>query len=224
MSSGGNVLVALSSTQAIPTALNSALLELDIHFPAERTGLVVDHFSYDVSSAADKHDVLLLQTPAQYKPGTKNYFGSDDKNDVIAFPRGVGHVLGDGAQLTPVLKAPRTAYLYNEKEQSEIVDEVFAAGEQLALVSVFQARNSARFAVVGSAELLQDKWIDAKVKRPGDKEAVKTWNGEFAKRISGWTFHEIGHLRVNSVEHQSALLANVSNPGIYRVSSDAVSQ
>lgn len=214
-------MVALSADTAVPTALNGALLELDIHIPGERTGLVVDHFNYDVSSAADHHDVVLLQTPDQYKPGTKNYFAGG-KTDLIAFPRAIGHVLGDGPQLTPVFKAPRTAYIYNEKDQKEVVDEIFAAGEQLDLVSVFQARNSARFTVVGSAAALQDKWFDAQVQRPGDKEAVKTWNQNFARRISGWTFHEIGHLRVNSVEHRCPELGNITNPGIYRLNHTAV--
>lgn len=217
-------MVALSSTSSVPTALNAALLELDIHIPSERTGLVVDHFNYDVSSAADHHDVVLVPAPGQYKPGTKNYFAGG-KNDLIALPHTLGHTLGSGAQLTPVLKAPRTAYIYNQKEQSEVVDEVFAAGEQLALVSAFQARNSARFTVVGSAELFQDKWMDAKVQRPSDKEAVKAWNEVFAKRVSGWTFQEIGYLRVNSIEHhvsEEGPLANISNPSMYRVSQNAV--
>lgn len=218
---GGNILVALSADTPVPTALNGALLELDIHIPAERTGLVVDHFNYDVSSSADLHDVLLLQPPKQYRPGTKNYFAGG-KNDVIAFPRAIGHVLGDGPQLTPIFKAPRTAYIYNEKEQKEVVDEVFAAGEQLDLVSAFQARNSARFTVVGSAAAFQDKWYDAEVQRPGEKEAVKTWNLHFARRLTGWTFQEIGYLRVNSVEHQCAELGNITNPGIYRVNHTAV--
>lgn len=184
----------------------------------------MDHFNYDVVSAADHHNVLLLPAPAQYKPGTKNYFAGG-KSDVLAVPHALGHTLGNGPQLVPIIKAPRTAYIYNPKDQSEVVDEVFAAGAQLGLVSAFQARNSARFTVVGSAELFQDKWFDAKVKRPGDKEAVKTWNENFARRISGWTFHEIGHLRVNSVEHHLAEegpQANVSNPGIYRVEQNTV--
>lgn len=225
VNAGGNILLALSASTPVPTALNSVLLELDIHIPAERTGLVVDHFNYDVKTAADKHDVLLLQTPGLYKPGTKGFFGSGDGNDRIAFPHGLGFALGNGPQLTPILKAPRTAYIYNEKEQSELVDEVFAAGEQLNLVAAFQGRNSARFTVVGSAEIFQDKWVDAQVKRPGDKDAVKSWNELFHKRVTGWTFHEIGHLRVNSVEHHLAedgALANVSNPGIYRVTQNAV--
>lgn len=210
----------------MPTALNAVLLELDIHLPAERTGLVVDHFNYDATTAADQHDVVLLPTPGQYKPGTKNYFGSGGKKDLLAFPRGLGFALGNGPQLTPILKAPRTAYIYNPKEQTEVVDEVFAAGEQLNLVAAFQGRNSARFTVVGSAEMFQDKWSDAQVQRPSDENAVKTWNEQFSKRVSGWTFHEIGHLRVNSVEHHLAEegpLANVSNPGIYRITQNTVS-
>lgn len=219
-------MVALSSSTSVPTALNNLLNELDIHVPAERTGLVVDHFNYDVLSAADHHDIVLLQSPGQYKAGTKNYFGSGSEKDLIAFPHGIGHVLGNGPQLTPILKAPRTAYIYNPKEQSEAVDEVFAAGEQLNLISAHQGRNSARFTLVGAAELFQDKWFDAKVKRPGDKEAVKAWNQGFSRRISGWAFHEIGHLRVNEVEHHLAEEgpgANVSNPGIYRINQNVVS-
>ncbi|CAN8100411.1 unnamed protein product [Discula destructiva] len=220
LDAGGDILVALSADYTVPTALNAALLELDIHIPGERTGLVVDHFNYDVSSAADHHDVLLLQPPPDYRVESKNYFAGN-KADVIAFPRAIGHVLGDGPQLTPIIKAPRTAYIYNEKDQKEVVEEVFAAGEQLNLVSAFQARNSARFTVVGSAEAFQDKWLDAKVQRPGQKEAVKTWNEQFTRRISGWTFQEVGHLRVNSVEHQCAELGNITNPGIYRVNHTA---
>ncbi|KUI54217.1 Dolichyl-diphosphooligosaccharide--protein glycosyltransferase subunit wbp1 [Cytospora mali] len=223
LDAGGNIMLALSATQPVPTALNALLLELDIQIPAERTGLVVDHFNYDADSAADLHDVVLVPTPDSYRPGTKNYFGSGGKADLLAVPRAVGHTLGNGALLAPILKAPRTAYLYNPKEQAEVVDDVFAAGAQLSLVSAFQALNSARFTVVSSAEMFQDKWFDAKVKRPSDKEAVKAWNEQFARRLTGWTFQEIGHLRVNYVEHHLAEegpLANISNPELYRINNN----
>lgn len=218
-------MLALSATQPVPTALNALLLELDIQVPAERTGLVVDHFNYDSHSAADLHDVVLVPTPGKYRPDTKNYFGSGGRADLLAVPRAVGHVLGNGALLTPILRAPRTAYIYNQKEQSEVLDDVFAAGEQLSLVSAFQALNSARFTVVASAEMFQDAWFDAKVQRPGDAEAVKAWNEHFARRLTGWTFQEIGHLRVNYVEHHLAEegpLANISNPEIYRINNNVV--
>jgi oligosaccharyltransferase complex subunit beta len=136
----------------------------------------------------------------------------------------VGHVLGHGPLLTPILRAPGTAYLYNPKEQPEAVDpaDLFAVGSQLALASAMQARNSARLTILGSAEMLADKWFDAKVKKVGDKD-VTTWNREFAKRVSGWTFHEIGVLRVNEIEHHlNEVGSNETNPSIYRIKNDVV--
>lgn len=227
LDAGGNILLALSATQPVPTALNALLLELDIQIPAERTGLVVDHFNHDAETAADHHDVVLVPTPGRYRPGTKNYFGSGGRSDLLAVPRALGHLLGGGPLLAPILRAPRTAYLYNQRDQAEAVaDDVFAAGEQLSLVSAFQARNSARFAVAGSAEMFQDAWFGARVRRPADEEAVRAWNEQFARRLAGWTFHELGHLRVNYVEHHLAEegpLANISNPEIYRVNNNVVS-
>lgn len=186
---------------------------------------MVDHFNYDSANAAEKHDVLLLPTPKSIRPDVKNYFGAGaGKDEVIAFPRGVGATLGTGELLAPILRAPRTAYSYNPKEQAEVADDLFAAGEQLALVSTFQSRNSARFTLVGSAEMLQDAWFDAKAKTV-DGKSVQTFNRNFAKQVSGWTFQEIGVLRVNWIEHHlnEAGATNESNPQIYRVKNDVVS-
>lgn len=219
----GNILLALSSSTPTPTSLISLLAELDIQLPADRTGLVVDHFNYDASSAADQHDVLLLPPPNPVRPDVKDLFSSGaDADAVLAFPRGVGATLGSGPLLTPILRAPSTAYSYNPKEQSEVLDDVFAAGQQLSLVSAAEARNSARFALVGSAEMLQDKWFDAKVRKVGEKKDVKTYNREFAKRIAAWAFQEIGVLKVNWVEHHldEAGASNESNPSIYRIKND----
>lgn len=225
LNSKGNILLTLSSEATAPTSIVSLLAELDIQLPADRTGLVVDHFNYDSANAAEKHDILLLPAPRPIRPDVKDYFGAGaGKDDVIAFPRGVGAALGAGELLAPILRAPRTAYSYNPKEQAEVVDDLFGAGEQLALVSTFQARNSARFTLVGSAELLRDQWFDAKVKKV-DGKATQTFNREFAKQVSGWTFQEIGVLRVNWIEHHlnEAGASNESNPEIYRVKNDVVS-
>ncbi|KAK3905724.1 Oligosaccharyltransferase 48 kDa subunit beta-domain-containing protein [Staphylotrichum tortipilum] len=224
MNANGNILVSLSADSAAPTSLVSLLSELDITLPADRTGLVVDHFNYDATSAADAHDVLLLPPPGPIRSDIKDFFASGAPKDaLLAFPRGVGAALGASELLTPVLRAPSTAYSYNPKEQAEVVDDLFAAGEQLALVSVFQARNSARLALVGSAEMLQDKWFGAEASKVGgEKKAGKTFNREFAKRVSGWAFNEIGVLRVNWIEHhlEEAGASNESNPAIYRVKND----
>lgn len=236
LNANGNILVALSSGVATPTSLVSLLAELDIQLPAERTGLVVDHFNYDVLSAPDTHDVLVLPAPGPIRPDVKDFFspGAGDSAAVLAFPRGVGAALGAGPLLTPILRAPRTAYSYNPKEQADAVDEVFAAGRQLSLVTAFQARNSARLVLVGSAEMLQDQWFDAEVVKAGAGEQqqakAKTFNREFAKRVSGWAFNEIGVLRVNSIEHHldepdssAVAAANQSNPKIYRIKNHVVS-
>ncbi|QUC17583.1 uncharacterized protein UV8b_01824 [Ustilaginoidea virens] len=217
INANGNILVTLSSKTPASSSLTALLAEVDITLPAERTGTVVDHFNYDAVSAPDAHDVLVLDPPANVRPGLKTYF---EVPGPVSFPHGCGHALGPGALLTPVLRAPSTAYSCNPADQGGVVDpeDLFAAGAQLALVSVFQARNSARLAVVGSAEMLQDKWLDAEVSRP-DGPRTKTANREFAKRVSGWTFQEMGVLRVDGVEHRLKG-DNATNPEIYRIKTD----
>ncbi len=228
--------MTLSSTNPTPSGIVSLLLELDIHLPTDRNALVVDHFNYDTLSAPEQHDVILLPRPDALRPELKNFFRGEGKGgEYIAFPRGVGQTLGnDSPLLAPVLRAPRTAYSYNPKDDVEGVEDPFAAGQQLSLVSVMQARNSARFTVIGAAEMLEDKWFDAKVKRSLGMEGVaknakevKTSNREFAKEISGWTFNEIGVMKVGRIEHYLSELgqstANATNPKIYRVKNRVVS-
>ncbi len=228
---GSNVLLALSSEQAVPSAVSSLLLELDINLPADRNSIVVDHFNYDTKTAGEKHDVLLLPGSSHTKSGVKDFFSV---NNVIAFPHAVGQVLGNTSPLlSPILKAPNTAYIYNPKEESEAVEEPFATGSQINLVSAFQARNSARFAVLGSAEALEDTWFDASVQLPGSgQKATKTSNRDFAKKLAGWTFKELGVLKVGQINHylnegsqkeasKSTDLAGLDlNPTIYRIKNE----
>lgn len=216
----GNIMVGLSSTTPTTSSLVSLLAELDVSLPVERTGTVVDHFHYDTLSAPETHDVLVLDTPAlNTRAGIKAYFALGGDDAVLAVPHTAGHVLGNSHLLTPILRAPDTAYSYNPKEQASTVepDELFAAGRQLALVSALQARNSARLSVVG-AEMLQDKWLDATVAKV-DGAKTKTQNKEFARRLSGWTFQEIGVLRVNEVEHR-LVGSDEPNPSLYRIKND----
>ena len=160
-----------------------------------------------------------------------NFFGGDG---TIAFPRSVAQELGSASPLlAPILSAPSTAYSYNPKEETETVEDPFAVGQQISLVSAMQARNSARFTVFGSVEALEDKWFDATVKTLGGKE-TKTANKQFAKQISAWTFMETGVLKVGRVEHhlssinvgasgnESVAQLGYLNPTIYRVKNDVV--
>jgi oligosaccharyltransferase complex subunit beta len=219
----------LSSEQAVPSAVSSLLLELDITLPPDRNSIVVDHFNYDTKSASEKHEVLLLQSPKFSKKETKNFFSV---GNVLAFPHAVGQVLGNASPLLQsVLKAPNTAYIYNHKEsESEALEDIFATGEQISLVTTFQARNSARFTVLGSAEALEDKYFTATVQLPGSSpKSTKTGNRDFARQLSAWTFKELGVLRVNNIEHhlneatQSSskdVAALDPNPSIYRIKND----
>lgn len=228
----GNILLALSADQPTPAAISSLLLELDIVLPPERNALVVDHLNYDVKSAAEQHDVLLVDAPKALKPGVKDYFNVDG---TIAVPRAVGQVLGNASPLmAPILKAPVTAYSYNPKDEADSLEDVFAVGSQLSLITTFQARNSARFTVLGSVEMLEDKWFDAKVKKVDASETTTTVNKAFAEKVSAWTFQEIGVLKVGRLQHflneaVAGAKRNLTIPeftqtydGLYRIKNDVV--
>ncbi|EMC94052.1 hypothetical protein BAUCODRAFT_26266 [Baudoinia panamericana UAMH 10762] len=232
INAGSNILLALSAQLSVPSAVSSLLLELDITLPPDRNSLIVDHFNYDTQSANEQHDVLLLPSPQASRKDVKNYFSVDG---LIAFPHTVGQVLGNASPLlSPVVKAPSTAYIYNPKEEFESLEDVFATGSQINIVSAFQARNSARFTVLGSVEALEDKWFDASVQLPGaGKKSEKTANKAFAQKLSAWTFKELGVLRVGSVSHYlnegsqkgvsntTAVGAALDiNPTIYRIKND----
>jgi oligosaccharyltransferase complex subunit beta len=95
-----------------------------------------------------------------------------------------------------------------------------------------QARNSARFTVLGSVESLEDKWFSANVKGPSDGKQTKTVNREFAKQLTAWTFKEIGVIKVGRLQHYLIEAGGVkkdttshsgeSSPTIYRVKTDVV--
>lgn len=147
---------------------------------------------------------------------------------IVALPRAAGQELGEGPLLAPVLRAHETAYSFESKEKTADVDGSFAAGSQLALITALQARNSARFVVLGSVESLQDKWFGATVQEPTAK-AVTTVNRDFARQVTSWTFQETGVVKVDKYAHyleaKGGAPANESgllNPHIYRIKNNVV--
>lgn len=219
----GNILLALSGKASSSSAISSLLLEIDIHLSNDRSAVVVDHFNYDTVSAAEKHDVLLLQRPGPLRPDVKAFF---DGEGVLALPRVAPQTLGsESALVAPILRAPATAYAYNPKEEMPTAEDIEATGSQLNIVSAMQARNSARFTVLGSVEALEDEWFSASVKAPGGKKSP-TVNREFAKQLTAWTFKETGVLKVEKIEHHLAtdgeVAAEALNPKIYRIKNETV--
>lgn len=223
----GNILLALSGESPTPSALTSLLFELDISLSPDRSPVVVDHFNYDTLSSPDFHDALLVSRPGKLRADVKNFFAGDG---ILAFPKTAGQALGSASPLiAPILLAPETAYSYDSKDLDATIEEPFATGSQLALVSAFQARNSARVTVLGSAASLEDKWFSATVKGPRDEKESKTANREFAKQLTAWTFKELGVIKVDSVRHYltetvaaTPALLNASNPTIYRIKTNVV--
>jgi oligosaccharyltransferase complex subunit beta len=222
---GGNVLLALSGKSPTPSAIINLLLELDINLPPDRSSVVVDHFNYDTASATEYHDVLLIPRPAPLRRDVRSFFSGDG---ILAVPRAVAQSLGTASPLiAPILRAPETAYSIAVKDDAYSgVEDFFVTGTQLALVSALQARNSARFAVLGSAEILQDKWFSASVKMPNDRKQSTTANREFSKQLSAWTFQEIGVLKAVKIEHYLSDMDGAPvgdmNPKAYRIKNDVV--
>lgn len=219
----GNVLLALSGKSSTSSAISSLLLEVDIHLSNDRSAVVIDHFNYDTVTAAEKHDVLLLNRPGSLRPDVKAFF---DGEGVLALPRVAPQTLGNTSPLiSPVLRAPETAYAYNPKEEIPAADDIEATGSQLNIVSAMQSRNSARFTILGSVEALEDQWFSATVKAHGGKK-TRTANREFAKQLTGWTFKETGVLKVDKIQHHLATNGEVSaedlNPKIYRIKNETV--
>ncbi|KAF2138930.1 uncharacterized protein K452DRAFT_360696 [Aplosporella prunicola CBS 121167] len=227
----GNVMLALAGGQTVSAAVQSTLLELDIHLGPDKTSLVLDHFAHDANSASEAHDVVLVPRPQALKPGVRNFFAGDG---VVAVPRAMGQLLANASPLlAPILRAPSTAYTHNPKDADAeaAAEDPFGIGSQLSLVTAFQARNSARFAVLGSAEMLQDKWFDTTVKNAASGEEEKTANREFAAQLTAWTFKEKGVLKVGRLRHwlsedesaqhlglnETAVGAAEHNPSIYRI-------
>ncbi|KAJ5099753.1 hypothetical protein N7532_006754 [Penicillium argentinense] len=217
----GNIILALSGRASTSSAVSSLLLEVDIHLANDRSAVVVDHFNYDTVSAAEKHDVLLLNRPGPLRSDIKAFF---DGEGVIALPRVAPQTLGNTSPLvSPILRAPETAYAYNPKEEMPSADDIEATGSQLSIVSAMQSRSSARFTILGSVEALEDQWFSATVKTVGGKK-TPTANREFVKQLTAWTFKETGVLKVNNIEHHLAtdgeIAAEDLNPKIYRIKNE----
>jgi oligosaccharyltransferase complex subunit beta len=90
-------------------------------------------------------------------------------------------------------------------------------------VTALQARNNARITVSGSTDMFSDEFFGMEVQAPGSEKKIKTANREFAKEISGWTFQEIGVVKVAEVRHYLANTTGQVNPIVYRVKNDIVS-
>ncbi|KAI5793086.1 Dolichyl-diphosphooligosaccharide--protein glycosyltransferase subunit WBP1 [Geopyxis carbonaria] len=212
----GNILL-LTSPSGTPEQARELARELDIELPP-RDYSAVDHFNYDSISSPEKHDIILVNRPAQSK-GKQNYFSGKSDDEVIAF-RGAGHILGNRPLLFPILSGSRTAYTYDTKEDFAYAEDAWTTGTQMHYVTGMQARNNARFTVSGSTEMFSDEYFGMEVSKRNGKKVI-TANRKFAKEITQWTFKETGVLKVVGIKHYLTNQTNAEiNPSIYRVKND----
>lgn len=197
----------LTSPSGTPEQARELARELDIELPP-RDFLAVDHLNYHPVLGAEKHDVLMVSRPAR-SAATQNYFSGEGD---VAF-RGAGHTLGNRPLLFPVLRASRSAYTYDTKEDFSFAQDPWAAGNQMGLVSALQTRGNARVVVAGSADMFSDEFFAI-------EGAV---NREFSRDLTQWVFQEVGVVQTVAVRHYlTNQTERVVNPNVYRVKNEIV--
>lgn len=128
--------------------------EFEIDFD-DREQFVADHFSFDPELDSGSHTVLTVPVGSIPSP----FVSAATRSGPAVVYRGAGHAAGLHPLLTTLLKAPTTAISAASGSDAP-TDEARLAGQQLALVSAFQARNNARVTFSGSADLFSDEFLE----------------------------------------------------------------
>jgi len=164
---GGNVLLA--GTPELGTTLRELSREFDVEYDSRYT-TVLDQFNYDTDLGKEQHDAIVVD-PATQMAKIDAIVPLSKIPGPILF-RGIAHTVNpSNPLLTSILWAPQEAYSWESVNLSESVDQdPSVSGKDISLVSVMQARNNARIAFLGSAEMLSDKFFGASAKKYGDKE------------------------------------------------------
>ncbi|CAD7972509.1 unnamed protein product [Amoebophrya sp. A25] len=191
---GGNVLTfAEKPTRDMRKFANEC--GVDFH---KETAQIVDHFSQSAAEGAlgRKSPAILAET--RRESGVVVEAGKS-----ILF-EGLPLVAG-GSELTfNVLSGSPTAFVQNKKKDAEGEVGAVAHGENVALVSAMQARNSARTVFAGSHNLCSNEFFTANAE-----------NDAFCTELAKWTFREKGVLRMSSL--RSHKVGEDVQPYMYRM-------
>lgn len=200
----------IGASTGVATSLRDFTRELEIDL-AEKDSLMVDHFNYD-SSSDDRHTTILS---SEYTDNTSILSKEVQDGPPVVF-KGVGHFLGNGQLVSPILRASRTAYSYDTKEEFEAAETPWIAGSQAWLVSAIQARNNARVVVTGSVEMFSDTAFILQL-----ADGKTSGNKNFARDVTSWLFQEKGVLRAFGLSHSLANQSVIDTlPSTYRVKND----
>lgn len=193
---GGDVLLAVDSN--ISDTMRELVAEMGIEVEA-RGSEVTDHFHYDAALGPD-HTVVAATDATT----SKAVLDGPLKAPVLF--KGIGLTVPRGSTLAlKALTAPATAFSSGSGS---------AAGVELVLVALVQARNNARVAISGSIDMFSNKLFRASTMVGASAKTAA--NAEFATQVARWTFQQRGVLQATNLRHKLIAEGGVQQ-GVYRV-------
>lgn len=206
---GGNVVLALSSSAS--DLMRSLAADLGVEVDAKGTK-VYDHFSRQAAGGAD--DPTLVATSAWIDADA--VLGSERPKAPVLF-RGVAQAVPTSSELALVALSGGASAYSHDPRRAPAEPQYLPAGGAAALVTLVQARNNARAAVVGSAEMLGDALFDSPVEVAEDGESFpRSGNRDFSLAVALWTFQQRGVLVATPPRHRN-LRTGEEGVDLYRV-------
>ncbi|GAA5989745.1 hypothetical protein JCM10908_002303 [Rhodotorula pacifica] len=181
--------------------------EFEVDFD-DRESWVADHFAFDPELDSGSHSVLTVPVSNAPTP----FISATTRSGPPVVYRGGGHAAGPHPMLTSVLRASPSAISAASGSEGP-TEDARMIGSQHALVSAFQARNNARVAFAGSADLFSDQYVESP-----EIEQPRYGNAGFVKDLAKWTFQQTGQLQIASFKHR--LADSVETPAMYTVKTD----
>jgi len=194
---GRNVIIA--ATPHLSDPLREIASECGVEFDEEGSH-VIDHFNYATDST--DHTVVVVKQSELTSLDNPIITGKKALKDrkPIAF-EGIGHTLTENGLNIPILKGYDTTYLAPLRKAPQ---KFHAIGSKTALVSVLQAKNSARVLISGSLSLFSNKYF------------TSAYDNEYlTDELSRWVFKERGVLRASNVTHH--VVGDRREPATYTV-------
>jgi oligosaccharyltransferase complex subunit beta len=149
---GGNVFIGASSTTS--ESIRDFLREFEIDLPP-RDSLFTDHFSAHPDSTQNHTLVILDAENFPKLPHVQSILSPETRGGKVVY-RGSAHGLGSLPFILTLVRGTDTSYVFDGKEDLDVVEEPYVAGTQAFLVSGFQARNNARVVVASSLDMFSD--------------------------------------------------------------------
>eukprot|EP01026_Neomeris_dumetosa_P084806 TRINITY_DN9987_c1_g1_i3.p1 TRINITY_DN9987_c1_g1~~TRINITY_DN9987_c1_g1_i3.p1 ORF type:complete len:498 (-),score=44.70 TRINITY_DN9987_c1_g1_i3:278-1591(-) len=197
---GRNVVIALDSQLS---SLMSKLVE-DIGVDVEDSGFsVYDHFNYASNLESDHSAVLTHQWV------NSDVILGENPQGPIAF-KGIGQSHSSESEYVSVALAGQASTYSGDAEYTLPNPPLLLAGQELALVSLVQARTNGRVGIFGSLEMFSNRYYHTDVIEGfSGKKIGRTGNAQFCKGVSEWVFKKRGVLEISDLRHS---LVNSTEP------------